>query len=177
MATAGVGYQYAGRVINCVNWVFLTMAGPFMRTWAGCGLYILEKTWFTGRKETGTARRRSAGVPAGTRFATKPKIARKLFAGLRENGVKFNFGAGDEVYGRDDALRRDHEKNREAYAYFIPRDFRVEVPGKGRVKADDLLEHADPAFEDRHNNVLITVSDSRDAPGHCCLIGPDPRRQ
>jgi SRSO17 transposase len=152
MATAGVGYQYAGcagRVVNCVNWVFLTMAGPFMRTWAGCGLYIPEKAWFTGREETGTARRRSAGVPAGTRFATKPKIARKLFAGLRGKGVKFNFGAGDEVYGRDDALRRDHEKNREAYAYFIPRDFRVEIPGKGRVKADDLLEHADPAFEER----------------------------
>jgi hypothetical protein len=36
MATAGVGYQYAGcagGVVNCVNWVSLTMTGPFMRAW------------------------------------------------------------------------------------------------------------------------------------------------
>jgi hypothetical protein len=152
MATAGVGYQYAGcagGVVNCINWVFLTMAGPFMRTWAGCGLYIPEKTWFTGRKETGTARRKSAGVPSGTRFATKPEIARKLFRGLRDNEVKFNYAAGDEVYGRSDQLRRDHERNREAYAYFVPRDFKAEVPGKGRMKLDDLLEHVDPQFEER----------------------------
>jgi hypothetical protein len=152
MVTAGVGYQYAGcagRVVNCINWVFLTMAGPFMRTWAGSGLYIPEKSWFTGRKETGTARRRSAGVPPGTRFATKPDIARKLFRRLRKNGVRFNYATGDEVYGRSDALRGDHEKNHEAYAYFVPRDFRAQVPGKGSMKADDLLEHAGPQFEER----------------------------
>jgi SRSO17 transposase len=152
MATAGVGYQYAGcagGVVNCINWVFLTMAGPFMRTWAGCGLYIPEKSWFTGREETGTARRRGAGIPLGTRFSTKPEIARKLFRRLRENSVRFNFAAGDEVYGRSDALRGDHEKNREAYAYFVPRDFRVEVPGKEKMKVDDLLEHAAPVFEER----------------------------
>lgn len=152
MATAGVGYQYAGcagRVVNCVNWVFLTMAGPFMRTWAGSGLYIPEKSWFAGRGETGTARRRSAGVPLGTRFATKPGIARKLFRRLRELGVKFNYAAGDEVYGRSGALRGDHEKNREAYAYFVPRDFRVKVPGKGSIKVDELLGHANPEFEER----------------------------
>jgi hypothetical protein len=152
MATAGVGYQYAGcagRVVNCINWVFLAMTGPFMRTWAGSGLYIPEKGWFTGRKETGTARRRGAGIPPGIRFATKPEIARKLFRRLRGNNVKFNFAAGDEVYGRCESLRRDHEKNREAYAYFVPRDFRVEIPGKGRMKLDDLLEHVDPVFEER----------------------------
>lgn len=152
MATAGVGHQYAGcagGVANCINWVFLTMAGPFMRTWAGCGLYIPEKTWFTGRKETGTARRRSAGIPAGTRFETKPEIARKLFRRLHKNSVKFNYAAGDEVYGRSESLRRDHERRREAYAYFVPRDFRVKVPGKGNMKVDELLEHADPQFEER----------------------------
>jgi hypothetical protein len=152
MATAGVGYQYAGcagGVVNCVNWVFLTMTGPFMRTWVQCGLYIPEKGWFTGRKETGTARRRGAGIPLSTRFATKPEIARKLFRRLRENGVKFNFAAGDEVYGRCDALRSDHERHREAFAYFVPRDFRVKVPGKAKMKVDDLLEHANPVFEER----------------------------
>ena len=152
MATAGVGHQYAGcagSVINCTNWVFITMAGPFMRTWAGCGLYIPEKSWFTGRKKTGTARRRSAGVPLGTRFATKPEIARKQFRRLREDGVKFNYAAGDEVYGRSGSLRRDHEKHREAYAYFVPRDFRVKVPGKGSTKVDDLLGYVDPEFEER----------------------------
>src|SRR5260370_16834672 len=80
----------AGGVGNCINWVFLTMAGPFMRTWAGCGLYIPEKSWFTGRKEKGTARRRGAGIPLGTPFSTKPEIARKLFRTLPENSLKFN---------------------------------------------------------------------------------------
>lgn len=152
MATAGVGHQYAGcagGVANCINWVFLTIAGPFMRTWAACGLYIPEKTWFTGRKETGTARRRSAGIPAGTRFGTKPEIAGRLFRKLRENGVRFNYAAGDEVYGRSDSLRGGHERRREAYAYFVPRDFRVKIPGKGNIRVDDLLEHANPQFEER----------------------------
>jgi hypothetical protein len=180
MATAGVAHQYAGcagGVVNCINWVFLTMAGPFMRTWAGCGLYIPEKAWFTGRGETGTARRKSAGVPARTRFATKPEIARKLFRRLRRNGVKFNYAAGDEVYGRSGPLRRDHERNREAYAYFVPRDFRVDVPGKGRMKLDDLLEHADPVFEERsagpgqkglryYEWALIALKSKR----HCILV-------
>lgn len=151
-ATAGVGRQYAGcagKVVNCTNWVFLTMTGPFMRTWAGAGLYIPKKSWFTGRKESGAARRVNAGIPRGTRFATKPGIARKLFRRLRAGKVRFNFAAGDEVYGRCKALRKDHERNREAYAYFVPRDFRAEIPGNGSMKLDDLLEGIDPLFEER----------------------------
>jgi SRSO17 transposase len=152
MGTAGVGHQYAGcagGVVNCVNWVFLTIAGPFMRSWVSGGLYIPEKSWFTGNGEMGKARRKGAGMPSWTRFATKPEIAMKEFRRLRRNGVKFSYAAGDEVYGRSGPLRGDHERNHEAYAYFVPRDFRAEIPGKGAMKLDDLLEHVNPAFEER----------------------------
>jgi hypothetical protein len=152
MATAGVAHQYAGcagRVVNCTTWVIATLAGPFMRTWAGCGLYIPKKSWFTGRKETGTARRQAAGIPKGTRFATKPKIARSLFRHLRAKGVKFNYAAGDEVYGRDRRLRRDHERNGEAYAYFVPSDFQVKTLGNNSCKVDELRELAIARFEER----------------------------
>jgi hypothetical protein len=63
--------------------------------------------------------------------------------------VEFNYAAGYEVYGRSGSLRRDHEKHREAYACFVPRDFKVKVPGKGSMKVDDLLGYVDPEFEER----------------------------
>lgn len=83
MATAGVGHQYAGcagKVVNCVNWVFLTMAGPFMRTWAGAGLYIPQKSWLTGRKETGTARRRSVSIRKSCERSCRWPVWRSLAA-------------------------------------------------------------------------------------------------
>jgi hypothetical protein len=152
MATAGVGYQYAGcagAVVNCTTWVIATLAGSSMRTWAACGLYMPRKDWFTGRKETGAARRRAAGIPSGTRFATKPKIARNLFRHLRRTGVKFNYAAGDEVYGRDHGLRRDHEVHGESYAYFVPRDFRLKTRSGRHGKVDELQELAAARFEER----------------------------
>ena len=112
--TAGVGYQYAGiagKVVNCTTWVSLALAGPHYKTWVSSTLYLPRKDWFTGRKERGEARRRKAGIPLGTRFMTKPRIARKSYQHLRDIGVNFTWGGGDEVYGRYAKLREDHEKN------------------------------------------------------------------
>lgn len=152
MATAGVGYQYAGiagRTVNCITWVAAALVGPSTRTWLSCSLYIPKKSWFTGRKETGAARRRNAGIPKGTRFASKPEIARNQFRHLRETAVRFNYAAGDEVYGRSRALLRDHEAHNEAYAYFVPRNHVVKNLGKERHKVDELPELADAPFEER----------------------------
>lgn len=150
--TAGVGYQYAGIagcVINCTTWVALALVGPRYKTWVSSDLYLPKKDWFTGRKETGTARRKKAGVPKGTRFATKPQIARKRFAHLRSIGIKFDWAGGDEVYGRCRKLLGDHERNRESYAYFIPCDYKVETAWKQHVRVDELLRLTNPAFETR----------------------------
>lgn len=148
--TAGVSYQYAGcagRVTNCTNWVAATLIGSTVRTWIACTLYIPKKTWFTGRKETGAARRRKAGIPKGTRFQSKPEIARAQFRHLRKKGVKFNWASGDEVYGRSRKLLGDHEKNGEAYAYFVPRDHMVMTMAKRRSRVDKLRELAEAPFE------------------------------
>jgi hypothetical protein len=151
-ATAGVGHQYAGFAgctVNCTTWVAMALVGPRNKTWVSCSLYLPGKTWFTGRGDTGTARRRKAGVPDGTRFMTKPQIARRQYQHLRDIGVKFTWGGGDEVYGRYKALRDDHEVNGEAYAYFVPKNHVVTTLGKERRRVDELLELSQARFEAR----------------------------
>jgi hypothetical protein len=63
--------------------------------------------------------------------------------------MRFGWAAGDEVYGRCGALRKDHEDNEEAYAYFVPRSFVVELPSGRRARADELLDLARGGFEVR----------------------------
>jgi hypothetical protein len=150
--TCGVGYQYAGcagGIENCVTWVIASLVGPTVKTWAAAGLFLPEKDWFTGRGDTGTARRRQAGVPGGTRFASKPQIALKQLRRIRALGVEISYGSGDEVYGRYAKLREDHEGNGEAYAYFVPRDHVVTTLGGERRRVDELLELEEAKFEAR----------------------------
>jgi hypothetical protein len=143
--TAGVGTQYAGfagRKVNCVTSVTLCLITPAAFTWVGNELFLQEKEWFTGQDGKGTARRQSVGVEADLEFESKPEIARRRLAGLRAAGVKFWWSAGDEVYGHSAKLRKDHEDNGEAYAYFVPRNFVVELPSGARVRADEALHLA-----------------------------------
>jgi SRSO17 transposase len=143
--TAGVGVQYAGfagRKVNCVTSVTLCLVTATASTWVGNELFLQEKEWFTGQDDRGTARRASVGA-ADLEFESKPQIARRKLAELRARGVKFRWAAGDEVYGRSARLRKDHEDNKEAYAYFVPRDFMVELSsGRARVRADEALHLA-----------------------------------
>jgi len=149
--TVGAGVQWAGCVggrTNCVTSVFLTYVTPAAATWIMHGLFMPKKDWFTGTGGTGDARRTAAGVPDDVAFETKPQIARRKFQELRDLGVHFTWAAGDEVYGRYAALRQDHEKNGEAYAYFVPRDFRLRTAA-GTHRADELLKHAEGRYEIR----------------------------
>lgn len=150
--TAGVGVQYAGfagRKINCVTSVTLCLITPSASTWVGNELFLQEKEWFTGQDDTGKARRQGVGADADLEFESKPGIARRKLAELRASKVAFGWGAGDEVYGRSAKLRQDHEDNGEAYAYFVPRDFMVELPSGARVRADETMELAQGRFEVR----------------------------
>jgi SRSO17 transposase len=143
--TVGIGTQWAGcvgRKAHCVTSVFLSYVTPQAATWIAHGLFLPKKDWFTGDGATGQARRTAVGVPEETVFQTKPQIARRKFQELRDLGVRVPWASGDEVYGRYAALRADHEKNGEAYAYFVPRDFRVPTSTAGRCRADDLARHA-----------------------------------
>lgn len=154
--TCGVSYQHAGcagGVANCTTWVMATIIGGAVKTWAAADLFLAEKEWFTGEGEKGSARRKAAGMPKRNKFLTKPRIAlkqlRRLRELLRKIGIKLRHGGGDEVYGRFDELLKDHEKNSEAYAYFVPRDKRVELRKGMRVRVDSLLKLADGHWERR----------------------------
>jgi SRSO17 transposase len=150
--SAGVGVQYAGFAggkVNCVTSVALSLIIPSASTWVGNELFLQEKEWFSGEGDKGAARRRSAGVAADLEFESKPDIARRKLAQLRVMGVTFTWAAGDEVYGRSSKLRKDHEDNEEAYAYFVPRDFMVELPCGARARADEVLGLAEGRFEVR----------------------------
>ncbi|MCA1696746.1 MAG: transposase, partial [Actinobacteria bacterium] len=150
--TVGTGIQWAGcvgRPTKCVTSVLLSYVTPRAATWITHGLFLPEKDWFTGDGATGQARRASAGVPDQTVFETKPQIARRKFQELRDLGVCFHWATGDEVYGRYAALREDHEKNGEAYAYFVPKDFLVPTSTGCRSRADELAERAQERFEIR----------------------------
>ncbi len=150
--TCGVGYQYAGcagGVVNCVTWVMASLAGSALKTWAAADLFLPGKDWFTGRGDTGTARRKAAGIPEGMRFSSKPEIALSQLRRIRGLGVSISYGCGDEVYGRYDRLREDHERNGEAYACFVPRNHVVKTTGGERRRVDDLLELRGAVFEAR----------------------------
>ncbi|MGQ0777830.1 MAG: transposase [Pseudonocardiales bacterium] len=111
--TVGTGTQWAGclgHTTNCVTSVFCSYITPQAGTWIAHGLFLPEKSWFTGAGATGKARRASAGVPDDAVFQTKPQIARREFQKLRDRDVGFTWATGDEVYGRYGALRDDHEK-------------------------------------------------------------------
>jgi SRSO17 transposase len=150
--TCGVGYQYAGcagKVVNCTTWVMASLTGSTVRTWVAADLFLPEKDWFTGKGETGTARRKAAGVPGKVRFASKPQIALKQLRRMRKLGVRISHGGGDEVYGRYGKLLRDHERHGEAYAYFVPRNHRVKTRGRGPLRVDELPELDEARFEAR----------------------------
>ena len=148
--TAGVSRQYAGcagGIINCVTWVMMSFIGPHGKTWASGRTFLPEKTWFTGEGATGTARREKAGIPGKTTFASKPELARLQFEHLRELGISFFWAAGDEVYSRYRKLLDDHERNSEAYAYFIPRNYVVKTCKGESKRVDELLDRADGQYE------------------------------
>jgi SRSO17 transposase len=148
--TAGVSHQYAGcagGIVNCVTWVMMSLIGAHSKTWISARTFLPEKTWFTGDGETGAARREKAGIPGKTVFASKPELARQQYEHLRELGILFFWAAGDEVYGRYGKLREDHEKNGEAYAYFIPRNYVVRTSKGESMKVDELLDRADGRYE------------------------------
>jgi len=150
--TAGVGVQYAGFAggkVNCVTSVTLALLTPSAYTWVGNELFLQEKEWFTGQDGKGTGRRQGAGAPADLKFESKPEIARRRFAELRALKVALTWSAGDEVYGTSAKLRKDHEDNGEAYAYFVPRNFKVTLPSGARVRADQTLELAQGRSEVR----------------------------
>ena len=96
-ATAGVQRQYtgtAGRVENAQVAVYLTYAAPGGHALIDRELY-LPRSWTRD-----PARCAAAGIPAGTAFATKPALARRMIARALDAGDAGVLG------GRGRGLRR-----------------------------------------------------------------------
>ena len=94
--SAGVQRQYCGslgKVDNCQVGVFLGYVTPRGRALLDRTLY-LPKEWVADRP-----RRKRAGVPKGTAFATKVELAEQLVARAVAAGVPARWVTADAVYG------------------------------------------------------------------------------
>jgi SRSO17 transposase len=115
-ASAGVQRQYsgtAGRVENCQVAVFLSYA-------SSAGHALIDRELYLPRSWTADAGRcAAAGVPEGTGFATKPKLARRMIARALDAGTPAAWVTGDEVYGADPGLRADLEGRQIGYVLAV----------------------------------------------------------
>jgi SRSO17 transposase len=121
-ASAGVQRQYsgtAGRVENCQVAVFLSYASRRGHALIDRDLY-LPGSWTSDK-----ARCVAAGIPEGTAFATKPKLARAMIGRALDAGTPAAWITGDEVYGADPGLRADLERRRMGYVLAVAAAHRV----------------------------------------------------
>jgi SRSO17 transposase len=115
-ATAGVQRQYtgtAGRIENSQVAVYLTYAST-------AGHALIDRELYLPRSWTAdSARCQAAGIPEGTVFATKPKLATTMIARALDAGAPAAWVAGDEVYGADPGLRAELEHRRVGYVLAV----------------------------------------------------------
>jgi SRSO17 transposase len=168
-STAGVQRQYsgtAGRIENCQVAVYLTYAAPR-------GHALIDRELYLPRSWAGdAARRKAAGIPGRTRFATKPGLARKMIARALDAGTPAAWVTGDEVYGTDPGLRADLERRRAGYVLAVARSHRIRA-GASASRADALAAMLPKSAWQRY-------SAGRGAKGHRCYdwawISIEPRR-
>ena len=133
-ASVGVQRQYtgtAGRAENCQVGVFLTYASAAGHALIDRELY-LPKSWTAG-----PARCAAAGIPDGTVFATKPKLARVMIARVLDARTPASWVAGDEVYGTDPGLRADLERRQVGYVLAVATTHQV-ATGAGGCQAGTI---------------------------------------
>jgi SRSO17 transposase len=102
--SVGVAHQYCGQLgheANCQVAVTLSIANHYASLPVACRLY-LPREWADDAQ-----RRRKAGVPATTRFKSKPRIALEQVKQMLGAGVPKGVLLMDADYGRDSKLRRE----------------------------------------------------------------------
>jgi SRSO17 transposase len=133
--SAGVARQYtgtAGRVENCQVGVFLAYCAPDgARALIDRELY-LPKKWADDRE-----RCRAAGIGDEVPFATKPQLAKAMFARAVKAGVPFRWAAGDEVYGASPELREWLEEQQKGYVLAVACNAMIQTKA-GPKRADEL---------------------------------------
>jgi SRSO17 transposase len=134
--SAGVARQYtgtAGRIENAQVGVFLAYAGRHGTAFLDRALY-LPKEWTDDPK-----RCEVAGVPEGTAFATKPRLAKEMLGRAFAAGVPAAWVTGDEVYGGDGDLRRWLETEGRPYVLAV-RENQYVWRGFGQSKVGALVK-------------------------------------
>lgn len=147
--SAGVQRQYsgtAGRIENCQIGVFLAYASPHGRALIDRRLYLPKDTWCANEQ-----RRRQAGIPEQTAFATKPQLAREMIVAALDAGTPADWVTADEVYGQDPTLRTELEARGVGYVLAVSCDTRVRInDGRTRIRADTAAAHLpDSAWQHR----------------------------
>jgi SRSO17 transposase len=134
--SAGVQRQWCGRlgkVENCQVGVYLGYASRLGHALVDCRLY-LPREWAKDRK-----RMNEAGVPRGTRFATRHELALDVLDG-RGGLLPHSWVTGDDEMGRSSWFRQQLRQRGERYLLAVPsntlvRDLAASAPpyaGKGR---------------------------------------------
>ncbi|WP_327159382.1 IS701 family transposase [Streptomyces zaomyceticus] len=115
-ATVGVQRQYtgtAGRIENAQVAVYLVYS-------AGRGHAAIDRALYVPRSWTEDPDRcRSAGIPDGLAFATKPQLAARMVERALDAGTPARWVAGDEVYGDNPHLRTALEHRRTGYVLAV----------------------------------------------------------
>ncbi len=135
--TAGVKRQYvgcAGQVANAVNIVYCTYAGSCGHAQVGARIYLPHE-WANDPR-----RRQRAGVDETVVFKTKPQLAVDILTDLHTAGVLPPWVTGDEVYGRDSALRAFCADRDIGYALGVPCSFPVTLNSGRKARADHALK-------------------------------------
>jgi SRSO17 transposase len=134
--SAGVARQYtgtAGRVENCQVGVFLAYRAPGGARALADRELCLPRKWAEEDRE----RCRAAGIGGEVPFATKPRLAKSMFARAVKAGVPFRRAAGDEVYGASPGLREWLEEQEKGYVLAVACNATVEARA-GPKRAGEL---------------------------------------
>jgi len=140
--TAGVKRQYvgcAGQVANAINVVYCTYATARGHAQVGARLY-LPREWADDTHDGyDAARRERAGIPDSVQFKTKPQLAVDILTDLHDAGALPPWVTGDEVYGRDKALRSYCENRDVGYVLGVPCSFPITLTSRRKARADQVL--------------------------------------
>lgn len=114
--SAGVQRQYSGtdgRIENCQIGVFMNYAVNDKFCCIDRKLYI-PRQW-TDDKE----RCSKAGIPEEYQFRTKTQMALEMIKRAYENGIPFEWVAGDSVYGADSRIQKYLEEKDKKYMFAV----------------------------------------------------------
>jgi len=137
-STAGVKRQYmgcAGRVANGVNTVHLS----YVREKTGHAL-AGARPWITAEDIRDPVKALVTGLPLDLRFRTKGQLAVDILADAYDDGLRFDFICGDEVYGACTALREFLEGRGQAYVLRVASNFVLALTGSTALTCAEAVK-------------------------------------